>query len=166
MVEYCEELGDEILIHMPVAPGENVISRGEDFRSGLVTIHAGCLVTSRIAGVLAACGAETVQVSSCPRIGIISTGNEAVPLKSSLRRRIRDINTWLCSGFVTGRGIPVNAGSHPMMHNHSLSLSIFYLLPVMLFSYRETEGDRICMLILSLHAIRSYPWGRDISRKP
>lgn len=146
MVEYCEELGDDILIHMPVAPGENVISRGEDFRSGLVTIHAGSLVTSRIAGVLAACGAETVQVSSCPRIGIISTGNELVPVeKVPSGGQIRDVNTWLCSGFVTEYGgIPVRYG---ITSDDAQSLSVALDLALascdaVFISGGSSKGDR------------------------
>ncbi|PKL59232.1 MAG: molybdopterin molybdenumtransferase MoeA, partial [Methanomicrobiales archaeon HGW-Methanomicrobiales-4] len=112
MIEYCEELGDQILIHRPVAHGENVISRGEDFGSDRVAVHTGTRISSRVAGVLAACGADTVSVSSCPRIGIISTGNELVPIQSNPSPgQIRDVNTWLCAGFVTEQGgIPVVYG--------------------------------------------------------
>lgn len=112
MIEYCEELGDQILIHRPVAHGENVISRGEDFGTGRVAVHAGTRISSRVAGVLAACGADTVSVSSRPRIGIISTGNELVPIQSiPTPGQIRDVNTWLCAGFVTEQGgIPVVYG--------------------------------------------------------
>jgi molybdopterin molybdotransferase len=112
MIEYCEELGDQVLIHKPVAPGENVISRGEDFSSDRVAIPAGTEISSRVAGVLAACGAESVPVAVRPRIGIISTGNELVPVeKIPQGGEIRDVNTWLCSGFITEEGgIPVRYG--------------------------------------------------------
>jgi molybdopterin molybdotransferase len=112
MIEYCEELGDEILIHRPVASGENVILRGEDFSSERIAVPAGTDITSRVAGVLAACGAGMIPVSSRPRIGIISTGNELVPVGSvPSGGQIRDVNTWLCSGFVAEHGgIPVRYG--------------------------------------------------------
>lgn len=112
MIEYCEELGDQVLIHRPVAPGENVISKGEDFGSGRVAVYAGTRISSRVAGVLAACGADMVPVSSRPRIGIISTGNELVSIQTKPGPgEIRDVNTWLCAGFVEEQGgIPVVYG--------------------------------------------------------
>ena len=112
MIEYCEELGDQILIHRPVAQGENVISCGEDFASDRVAIQAGTRISSRVAGILAACGRSHVPVSCRPRIGIISTGNELVPVHTIPDgAQIRDVNTWLCAGFVTEQGgIPVISG--------------------------------------------------------
>jgi len=112
MIEYSEEIGDQVLIQRPVAPGENVIVRGEDFGSDRVAVPAGTQISSRVAGVLAACGADYVQVSSRPRIGIISTGNELVPVKAiPLGGQIRDVNTWLCNAFVTENGgIPISYG--------------------------------------------------------
>ncbi|MDD1723911.1 MAG: molybdopterin molybdotransferase MoeA [Methanospirillum sp.] len=112
MVEYCEEPGDQVLIHRPVSPGENIISRGEDFGSGQVAVYTGTRISSRVAGVLAACGLDTVPVSVRPRIGIISTGDELVPIQGIPEPgQIRDINSWLCAGFVTEQGgIPVMYG--------------------------------------------------------
>ena len=112
MIEYAEELGDQVLIQKPGAPGENVISRGEDFGTDRVAVHAGTRISSREMGVLAACGAGIVPVSSRPRIGIISTGNELVPVQAiPAPGRIRDVNTWLCAGFVTEQGgVPVIYG--------------------------------------------------------
>lgn len=115
MVEYCEPIGDQILIHRPVANGENVIFRGEDFAAGNMAIPAGTVITSRVAGVLAACGAESVSVSACPRVAIISTGNELVPVASTpAGGQIRDVNSYLCAGFVAEQGgIPVLFGIIP-----------------------------------------------------
>ena len=41
MIEYCEVVGDEILVQRALAPGENWISRGEDFSTGDVLIPRG-----------------------------------------------------------------------------------------------------------------------------
>jgi len=115
MIEYCEELGDQILIHRPVSIGENRISKGEDFGSDRSAVKAGTVITSRVMGVLAACGCNTVPVSSRPRIGIISTGNELVQAHEKPKGgEIRDVNTWLCSGFVSEEGcIPIVYGIVP-----------------------------------------------------
>lgn len=115
MIEYCEELGHQILVHRPVAPGENVILRGEDFGSDRIAVQAGTPISSRVAGVLAACGLSSVLVSSRPRIGIISTGNELVPVHTiPAGGQIRDVNSYLCAGFVSEEGaIPVGYGIVP-----------------------------------------------------
>ncbi|WP_319578840.1 gephyrin-like molybdotransferase Glp [uncultured Methanospirillum sp.] len=115
MIEYCEELDDQILIHKPVSVGENKISKGEDFGTHRPAIKVGTIINSRVCGVLAACGCNSVTVTSRPRIGIISTGNELVPVDEKPKGgEIRDVNTWLCTGFVSEEGcIPVVYGIIP-----------------------------------------------------
>lgn len=79
MVEYTESAGDTILVKRPAAHGENVILRDEDFRSGETVFRAGRRLSPQDAGVLAACGYDTVPVARKPVVGILSTGNELVP---------------------------------------------------------------------------------------
>ncbi len=112
MIEYCEQMGDQILVNRPVAKGENSISRGEDFEAGKVSVQEGTRINSRTAGVLAACGFSKVPVAHIPRIGIISTGNELVPIDTlPSGGKIRDVNTYLCAGFVDEHGgLPVRFG--------------------------------------------------------
>ncbi|MEA2034798.1 MAG: gephyrin-like molybdotransferase Glp [Euryarchaeota archaeon] len=112
MIEYCEELGDEVLVHRPVAPGENIIHRGEDFSAGEVVLKKGRELSPRDLGVLAAVGHSTVRVIKKPTVGIISTGNELVPVTETPKAaEVRDANTYLCSAFVLERsGIPVPFG--------------------------------------------------------
>jgi molybdopterin molybdotransferase len=80
MVEYTEEAGDTILIKKPAAPGENVLLRDEDFRKDETVFRPGRRLTPQDAGVLAACGCARVTVAKKPVVGIISTGNELVPV--------------------------------------------------------------------------------------
>jgi molybdopterin molybdotransferase len=112
MIEYAEAIGDEVLIRKPVAPGENIILRGEDYPEGGVVLPAGTRIGARDQGVLAAAGCEQVTVAIPPRVGIISTGNELVPASSVPGPgQVRDANTYLCSGFVEEQGaIPVRYG--------------------------------------------------------
>jgi molybdopterin molybdotransferase len=80
MVEYTEEAGDIILIKKPASHGENVLLRDEDFRKGEKVFLPGRKLTPQDTGVLAACGCAQVMVARKPVIGIISTGNELVPV--------------------------------------------------------------------------------------
>jgi len=113
MIEYCEEMGEEVLISRPVAVGENVVFKGEDFSSQKSALKSGVRITSREMGVLAACGVNTVTVAEKPLIGIISTGNKIVPVTTSPKPgEIRDVNTYLCAGFVSEcGGIPIIIGT-------------------------------------------------------
>jgi molybdopterin molybdotransferase len=105
MVEYTEAVGDDVLVHRPVAPGENLIARGEDFAAGAVVLEAGRRCSPRDLGVLAALGKAEVPVAARPRVGIISTGNELVPVTATPGpAQVRDANTSLAAGFVRERG--------------------------------------------------------------
>ncbi len=105
MIEYCERVGDDVLVRRPVAPGENVVLRGEDFRAGEVVLERGRVLSPRDIGVAAAVGVDRVSVAAVPRIGIISTGDELVPVTASPRPgEVRDANSYLCGSFVTERG--------------------------------------------------------------
>jgi molybdopterin molybdotransferase len=112
MIEYSEAMGDEVLVQRPVAPGENVLSRDEDFATGAVVLPKGRRLTPQDLGVLASTGVAEVRVLGLPRIGIISTGNEVVPVEADLAPgQVRDANGYLCAGFVREHGCePVRYG--------------------------------------------------------
>jgi len=105
MIEHTEQIGDDILVHRPVAPGENVVLRGEDFQAGEVVLSRGRVLSPRDIGVAAAVGADRVFVAKVPKIGIISTGNELVPVAATPGPgEVRDANSYLAGAFVTERG--------------------------------------------------------------
>jgi molybdopterin molybdotransferase len=105
MIEYCEQVGDIVLVKRPVASGENLIRRGEDFATGEVVLTAGSRISPQDMGVLAAVGCTMVPVRKIPRIGIISTGNELVPVGTFPGEgQVRDANSSLCGGFVQEYG--------------------------------------------------------------
>ena len=112
MVEFCEEMGTDILVSRPVAVGENIVSRGEDFSRSRPAVLKGVRISSREMGVLAACGICEVPVAQKPRVAIISTGNEIVPVSVKPEGgQIRDVNTYLCAGFAAEcGGVPVIIG--------------------------------------------------------
>lgn len=115
MIEYCEEMEGDVLILRPVATGENIVCRGEDFSKSTPALLSGVRISSREMGVLAACGVQEVVVAQTPRVAIISTGNEIIPVFEKPKSgEIRDVNTYLCAGFVSEcGGIPVIIGTIP-----------------------------------------------------
>jgi molybdopterin molybdotransferase len=105
MVEYTEEAGDTILIKKPVAHGENVLLRDEDFKKGEVVFRPGRRLTPQDAGVLAACGCAVVPVAKKPVVGIISTGNELVPVSALPGPgQVRDANASMLAAWLSEYG--------------------------------------------------------------
>jgi molybdopterin molybdotransferase len=105
MVEYTEEAGDTILIKKPVSHGENVLLRDEDFRKGEIVFRPGRRLSPQDTGVLAACGCAMVPVAKKPVVGIISTGNELVPVTAIPGPgQVRDANASMLAAWLSEYG--------------------------------------------------------------
>jgi molybdopterin molybdotransferase len=105
MIEHAEQIGEEVLVKKPVAHGENVLFFNEDFSSGEVVCNKGRRLSSQDIGVLAAAGCTEVPVVKIPRIGIISTGNELVPVNQKpMPGQVRDVNSYVVASFVREQG--------------------------------------------------------------
>jgi molybdopterin molybdotransferase len=115
MIEYCEAIGDEVLVKRPLAVWENIIVKGEDFRAGDRVLGRGRKISPGDMAILAATGHSTINVFKVPVIGIISTGNELVPVTEvPAGSRVRDVNTYLCMAFLEQYGVrPVMYGIIP-----------------------------------------------------
>jgi len=106
MVEYTEELDDRTIgVTRPVAPGENVVRRGEDIAAGEVALPAGHRIRPQDMGFLAAAGVTGVEVVTPVKVGIISTGDELVgPEENPDPGQVRDINSYALYGAVEACG--------------------------------------------------------------
>jgi molybdopterin molybdotransferase len=112
MAENTEPLGDDILVKKPVAHHENVIQYNEDFKKGGVVLSRGRRLSAQDMGVLAAAGCAEVPVTRRPKIGILSTGNELVPVTEIPQiGQVRDVNSYMIAAFARDHGcIPVTYG--------------------------------------------------------
>ena len=113
MLEYTEDLGgDQFAFYKPVAPGANLILRGEDLRQGEAILKSGEKIGVADIGPLAALGKTEVPVFSQPVVGIISTGDELVAPGESLKPgQIRDVNSDMLRAAVEQQnGIPISKG--------------------------------------------------------
>ncbi|MFH2065092.1 MAG: gephyrin-like molybdotransferase Glp [Pseudomonadota bacterium] len=113
MMEHTQLVDAETLeVFRSLAPGSNMIRKGEDFPKGAVILSRGCLLRSQEIGLLAAFGRASVRVCQKPVVGIVSTGDEIVPIhKEPGPAQIRDINTYSLSALVSqSGGIPVSYG--------------------------------------------------------
>jgi molybdopterin molybdotransferase len=102
MLEFTEDLGgDQIAFYKPVAPGANLIMRGEDLQQGEAILKFGKKLGVADIGTLAALGKIAVPVFSRPVVGIISTGDEIVAPGESLKPgQIRDVNSSMLQAAV------------------------------------------------------------------
>lgn len=106
MIEHTEALDDNTIeIYKSVAPGQHVVARGEDVALGSTLLTGGQRVRPQEAGFLAAMGCERVRVYRKPRIGIISTGDEVVPVGNVPGPgQIRDVNSTTLSAMTVAAG--------------------------------------------------------------
>lgn len=106
MVEYTEELDSRTIgITRPVAPGENVVRKGEDIAAGEMALPAGHLIRPQDLGLLSAIGVTGVEVAFSLKVGIISTGDELVdPVENPSPGQVRDINSHTLYGAVAANG--------------------------------------------------------------
>ena len=113
MIEHTEAIDDTTIeVYRSVAPGQNMIAIGEDIKKHTAVLLKGQMIRPQEAGLLAALGRQQVAVYQKPVIGIISTGDEIVPINETPSRgQIRDINTYTLSGLVHKAGaVAVSCG--------------------------------------------------------
>jgi molybdopterin molybdotransferase len=106
MIEHTEAIDDTTIeVYRSVAPGQNMIAIGEDIKKESHVLMKGQRIRPQEAGLLAALGKQQIAVYQKPVIGIISTGDEIVPISEKPNRgQIRDINTYTLSGLIHQAG--------------------------------------------------------------
>jgi molybdopterin molybdotransferase len=96
---------EEVRIYRPVQAGENVRPVGEDVRMGEAVMPANTHLRPQHLGFLAMLGIGEVEVFRKPRIALLSTGDELVPLDESLEPgKIHDSNTYTLAAMVESYG--------------------------------------------------------------
>jgi len=106
MVEFTECV-DSYTLHAfkTLSPLENVIQIGEDVKAGERVLREGHLIRPQDIGLMAAIGKTHVHVHLRPRVGIISSGDEIVPIENiPAPGEIRDINRYTISSMVKEMG--------------------------------------------------------------
>ena len=109
MVEFTEDYGDgSIGISKSVAPGQNMIFRGDDVFPGKVILQKGRVLSSQDIGALAAIGRVQVPVTKKLTVGVISTGDELVPPDAMPKPgQVRDVNSPMLEAMLTSFGAHV-----------------------------------------------------------
>jgi molybdopterin molybdotransferase len=116
MMEYCHILDTQTIeVSRAISPLENVIQPGDDIKKGATVLRKGCWLRPQDIGVLAGLGLEEVEVFRKPRVAIISTGDEIVPVGDDpADGQVRDINRYTLEAFCSANGaIPEFLGICP-----------------------------------------------------
>ena len=97
--------GEQVVLECSVAHGDHVRAAGDDLTPGEEVLPAGVRLTPGCLGVLASIGAYRVRAYRCPRVGVLSTGDELVDGPGPLRRgEIRDSNRRSLLGLLAESG--------------------------------------------------------------
>jgi molybdopterin molybdotransferase len=140
MVEHVTRLTDpdgvaRVKIDQTVEPGKWINDRGSEATEGSVLVPKGTRLDAGHISTLAMTGHSTVRVSVPPKVAILATGDEIVPVESSPEpHQIRNSNSFMLAALVRACGgspevLPVasdvRASLHPLLR---LGLSYEMLL--------------------------------------
>ncbi len=107
MFEQVEVSGDQVrlLPTLKVKPGENIVARGAQARKGDELLPAGTAIKFAQIALAAACGCSAMDIFIRPRVAILSTGDELVPVHSSpAPGQIRNSNAPMLAAMVAAAG--------------------------------------------------------------
>ena len=109
MIEFTEDYGDGTIgVEKSVAPGQNMIFRGDDVFPGKVILKKGRVLSSQDIGALAAIGRVQVPVVKKLTVGVISTGDELVPPEvTPAPGQVRDVNSPMLEAMLGAFGVNV-----------------------------------------------------------
>ncbi len=112
MIEHVECGGGTVrlLPQRKLEPGENIVARGAQARTGDELLPAGAAIGFGQIALAASCGYGALEVFVRPRVAILSTGDELVAIEAELRGgQIRNSNSPMLATMVA------EAGGEPMV---------------------------------------------------
>ena len=113
MLEYARTVDEgedpravaRIELTSPVAPGDNILAHDEDARAGQMLVPAGRILRPQEIGLFAALGIEKIPVRIRPKIAVISTGDEVLPISAKpLPGQVRDVNSFTLTALARAAG--------------------------------------------------------------
>jgi molybdopterin molybdotransferase len=88
-----------------VEPGENIVARGAEARAGDLLVSPGVRLGGAQIALAAQCGYSRLKVAARPRVAILSTGDELVPVESVPGpSQIRNSNAPMLAAMVEAAG--------------------------------------------------------------
>ncbi len=116
MIEFCHRIDDNTIeIEKAISPWENVMQPDDDIKKGDILLKKGARLRPQDIGALAGIGIRHIKVYKRPKVAIISTGDEVIPIdQEPLPGQVRDINRYTLSTLCMALGaIPIFMGICP-----------------------------------------------------
>jgi len=107
MIEHVEVVDNRVRLLPPrsLEPGENIVPQAAQARAGDELLPAGTLIGPAQIALAAACGQSTLAVYPRPRVAILATGDEVVPVESDpAPGQIRNSNGPMLAALVESTG--------------------------------------------------------------
>jgi molybdopterin molybdotransferase len=99
---------ENVKINKATRAGENIRTRGMDIKSGHKVLFTGQRLRAQDIGLLAMLGVAIVNVYKRPRIALLSSGDELIPVEGPLEPgKIRDTNSYTLAVLITDVGCEV-----------------------------------------------------------
>ena len=95
-----------VAVYKPLRPGENVRRRGGDLHAGDKVLSAGTRLRAQEVGLLAMLGLPEVPVYRSPKVALLSSGDELLPVEASLTPgKIHDANSYILAALLESAGM-------------------------------------------------------------
>ncbi len=99
---------EQVTLRRAVQPGENVRLRGSDVRVGTILLRHHHRLRPQDIGMLAMLGISQVLVYERPRVAVLSTGDELLPVEAPLTAgKIHDSNSYMLAAQIEACGAEV-----------------------------------------------------------
>jgi len=108
MLEHVRREGSRMIADQSAAPGQFINPQACEARAGEILLHPGKRLDFTCIAMLAAAGRESVPVYAAPRVAIVATGDEIVPVAETPRDfQIRNSNVYsLAAQVARAGGVP------------------------------------------------------------
>ena len=94
-----------VAVYKPAGPGTSVRRRGDDLHAGDEVLHTGRRLRSQEIGLLAMLGVAAVSVYRRPRLALLSSGDELLPVGAPLSPgKVHDANTFTLAALAEEAG--------------------------------------------------------------
>ena len=105
MVEHIERVEGGIKIDRSAEPGQHINNRGAEAQQGVLLISKGIRLDASHIATLAMTGHASVEAFAKPRVAILATGDEIVPIDQTPEpHQIRNSNSFMLASLVRNAG--------------------------------------------------------------
>jgi molybdopterin molybdotransferase len=108
MIEHTERRENTVRVLKAVTEGENIVPRGSEGKAGTTLLDRRTVISHQHIAVAAAVGRSQVRVNARPKIAILPTGDEIIPVEQMpADHQIRNSNSFsLAAQVITAGGEP------------------------------------------------------------